>query len=141
VEAQVLVPQALNYWAILVAAAAYFVLGALWYAPPVFGKVWRTGIGKTDEQVKADFSPWNLVWTFIFSFVAAYGVARLVQWSGGTSAGDGLLVAFLAGVCFAAATVAMHHVMEKRPCSLTVVNALYSIVGFLLMGLIVGAWR
>jgi hypothetical protein len=35
----------LNWLVVLVAAVAYFVLGALWYAPPVFGKVWAAAGG------------------------------------------------------------------------------------------------
>lgn len=29
----------LNWLAVVVAAIAYFALGALWYAPPVFGTI------------------------------------------------------------------------------------------------------
>jgi hypothetical protein len=30
----------LNWPAVIVAALAYFAIGAVWYAPPVFGKAW-----------------------------------------------------------------------------------------------------
>ncbi|MBA2685130.1 MAG: DUF1761 family protein [Gemmatimonadaceae bacterium] len=35
----------LNVWAVLVAAVVAFVLGALWYSPPVFGKLWQKANG------------------------------------------------------------------------------------------------
>jgi hypothetical protein len=35
----------LNWLAVFVAALAYFAIGALWYAPPVFGKVWMAAGG------------------------------------------------------------------------------------------------
>jgi hypothetical protein len=35
----------LNWLAVLVAALAYFAVGALWYAPKVFGTVWATAGG------------------------------------------------------------------------------------------------
>lgn len=35
----------LNWLAVLVAALAYFAVGALWYAPPVFGKTWAAAGG------------------------------------------------------------------------------------------------
>ena len=37
--------QTLNIWAILVAAIVAFALGALWFSPPVFGKVWQRANG------------------------------------------------------------------------------------------------
>ena len=30
----------LNWLAVALAALAYFVIGALWYAPPLFGRIW-----------------------------------------------------------------------------------------------------
>ena len=140
-EVNIYTTQAVNYWAVLVAAVAYFVLGALWYSPGLFGKTWRNGVGKTDEQVKADFTPVSLVWTFIMSLLAAYGIARILSWMHAASMAQGLQVGLVAGISFAMATVWMHDAMERRPRSLTVVNSLYSIIGFVVMGLILGAWR
>ena len=33
----------LNWLAVLVAALVYFILGAIWYAPPIFGRAWMRG--------------------------------------------------------------------------------------------------
>ena len=30
----------LNYWAVLVSAVASMTIGALWYSPILFGKIW-----------------------------------------------------------------------------------------------------
>ncbi len=35
----------LNWLAVIVAAIAYFVLGAIWYAPPVLGNAWMRAGG------------------------------------------------------------------------------------------------
>ncbi len=140
-EASIYIPPEMNYWKVLVATLAYFVLGALWYSPLLFGRIWTGGIGKTEAQVKADFSPLNLVWTFIMNWFGAYGLARIFIWVRGEDVTDGIIVGLLVGVCFAAATVFMHDVQEKRKCSLSVVNTLYSIVGFIFMGIIIGLWQ
>ncbi len=129
-----------NYWAVLVAAAAYWVLGAIWYAGPLFGNAWMKGIGKTKEQVQADFSPLKLVFAFITAFVACYGIARILYWTGGESITDGIRIGLLAGVCFVWATLCMHDTMEGRPKWFTWLNALYSIVGLVVAGAIIGAW-
>ena len=129
-----------NYLAVLVAAVAYWVLGALWYSGPLFGRAWMRGIGKTEEQIRSEFSPLNLLWAFILGFIAAYGIARIMAWTGGASVSAGIEIGLLTGVSFGVATLATHDVMEGRPRVLTAINALYTILGFLLMGLIIGLW-
>lgn len=140
-EVEVTLDYGLNYWAVLVAAAAYWILGALWYSPPLFAKAWMKGIGKSEEQVRADFSPLKYLWSFITAFVASYGLARLMLWTGAGSIGDGFQVGLLVGVSIVFVTVAMHDIMENRPKSLTLVNGLYSIIGFVVMGIIIAVWR
>jgi len=130
-----------NYWAILVAGGVYFILGALWYSKSLFGKTWMQGIGKTEEQIKAAFSPWKLVVTLIGSLIAAYGLARVLSWTSGTSLSGGFMLGLLAGVCFILAPMFINDVMENRPCKLTTINVLYHMVAFIIMGIIIGAWR
>jgi hypothetical protein len=35
----------LDWLAVIVAAIAYFVIGAIWYAQPVFGRAWSAAAG------------------------------------------------------------------------------------------------
>jgi len=41
-----------NYWAVLVAALAYWILGAIWYTG-LFGKQWMALTGMTEEKASA----------------------------------------------------------------------------------------
>ena len=129
-----------NFLSIIVAAVAYMALGALWYSPMLFGNAWMKGIGKTREQLTANASPVNYVLGLIFSFIAAYGIARIMIWTNRGSISDGIVIGLLAGVCFVLATMGVNDAFEKRPCSLTAINVLYHIVGFIVIGVIVGAW-
>ncbi|MFH1892680.1 MAG: DUF1761 domain-containing protein [Candidatus Zixiibacteriota bacterium] len=131
----------INFLAVLVAAAAYFILGAIWYSPALFGNHWTKLIGKTKEQVRADFSPWKLVGAFIGGFFSAYGIARILSWTSLEPMWGGFGLGLMAGICFAAATVAVNDVMESRSMKLTIINSLYNVIGFVGMGLIIGAWR
>ncbi len=47
----------LNWLAVIVAALAYFAIGALWYAPPVFGKAWMAAGGMEMPEAGARPSP------------------------------------------------------------------------------------
>jgi hypothetical protein len=130
-----------NYLAVLVAGAAYFVLGALWYSKPLFAAAWMAGIGKTEEQLKANYSPWKLVWAFIGSFIASYGIARILSWLPVADMYAGVVVGLIAGVCFSLTTSSINDCMEGRPLKLTAVNVIYNMFGFVIMGVILGAWR
>ena len=134
-------PMGLNYLAVVAAAVAYMILGALWYSPLLFGAVWMKGIGKTKEQITADFSPVNYIIALIFSFLAAYGIARFMLWTGGDSIADAIKIAVLAGVAFVLATMGVNDVFESRPKGLTFINILYHLIGFVVIGVIIGAWR
>ncbi len=134
-------PVAINYLAVIVSAVAYLVLGALWYSPALFGTAWMKGIGKTKEQVAADSSPLNWVFALIAYFIASYGIARIMVWSGGSSIADGIMTALVVGVCFVLTAMWVNDSFEKRPKGLTLINILYHIVGLIIAGIIIGAWR
>ncbi len=131
----------LNYLAVLVAGLAYFALGAIWYARPVFGNLWMSGIGKTEEQLKAEFSAMKMVYALIGSLLVAYGMARILSWTMAATVTDALMAALVAGVCFVLTTFAVRDTMEGHPFKLTAINVLYNIIGFLLIGLILGVWK
>ena len=130
----------MNYLAILIAAVAYFVLGALWYSPVLFGNAWLKGTGKTKEQVAADHSPMNYVIGLVTAFVSSYGIARILLWTHQGSIAAGIKIGLFVGVCFTLMAFFMNDAFEHRPKSLTFVNALYHIVGCIIAGLIIGAF-
>lgn len=131
----------MNWWAIIVAAVVYMALGAIWYSPALFANAWLKGIGKTKEQIKANFSPLSLIWALVLSFLAAYGIARICVWAQLGTVWDGIVVGLLASVCFVLATMGVNDLFEQRPRELTLINVLYHIVGFIVIGVIVGAWH
>jgi hypothetical protein len=132
--------QSVNYLAVLVAGVAYMMLGSVWYSPILFGKAWMRGVGKTQEQVAADFKPINYVWAFICSLIICYGIARFMVWSGGDSIKDGVMVGLLAGISFVLATFWVNDTFETRNRGLTIINVLYHLVGLIIAGIIIGWW-
>jgi hypothetical protein len=130
----------INYLAVLVSAVAYMILGAIWYSPAIFGKVWMRAIGKTADQVKADSSAMNYVWAIIAAFIASYGVARIMEYVGSASIALGVEIGLVAGVCFVFASFWMNDTFEARSSSLTFGNALYHLLALILAGIIIGAW-
>jgi hypothetical protein len=134
-------PAGINYLAVLVSAVAYMIIGALWYSPILFGNAWMKGIGKTKEEITAQSAAWKYIWALAMSFIAAYGIARIMLWTGGNSITDALLIAILAGICFILTTFTVNDNFEGRPMGLSFINVFYHVVGFIVMGIIIGAWR
>lgn len=131
----------MNYLAIAVAAVAYMVLGALWYSPALFGAAWMKGIGKTKEQVAADFSPVNYIIALVLSFIAAYGIARIMYWTNGYEINQAIKISVLVGICFVLTSMGVNDRFEKRPWGLTLLNILYHLISFVIIGIIISVWR
>lgn len=131
----------INWLAVIASTIAYMVLGALWYSPALFGKAWMSALGKTEEEIKAQSSPLNYIWALILSFIAAYGIARILNWIGDYSVSRSIIVSLLAGICFVLTTMGVNDIFEGKSRSLTAINVLYHIIGFFVIGLILGIWR
>jgi hypothetical protein len=127
----------LNVSAILTAALSAFALGALWYAPFVFGAVWKRANGFT-----ADPPPRATIFllTFFFNLVMAVNLAIFLN-SPKTTTAFGAAAGFAAGLGWAAMGLAIVALFERRPWSYILVNGGYLTVALTLMGTILGAWR
>ena len=65
----------INFIALLVAALVPMALGFVWYHPKVFGSVWMTHAGMTDEKMKSG----NMILIFGLSFVFSFMLAVLMN--------------------------------------------------------------
>src|SRR4030095_14899756 len=62
----------INWLAVLVAGVSSFVVGGIWYSPPLFGKAWMKDNNFTEEQIKKGGNKGKIFgFTFIFSLVMA----------------------------------------------------------------------
>lgn len=121
---------------IIVAALAFFFLGAVWYTF-LFGRAWRGEVGVTEEQA-ATPNPMLFVWSIAVALVLAVTLALLIR-SGGT--GYGFKVGAGTGIGIGAAVIAQNCVYESRSLRFFGINAGYVAVGLSLMGVIVGAFQ
>ena len=127
----------LNWWAILVATAAAFVLGAVWYGP-AFGKAWLAALGKSEDEIQPSPTP------FVVSFVAALAtcivVAALMRGLGMTGIADGAVLGALTGVGFIAASLASDTAFCRWRWRLWAILAGYRVGYSIIMGAIIGVW-
>jgi len=127
----------LNWWAILVATAAAFALGYVWYGP-VFGKAWLAALGKTEDEIQPSPTP------FVVSFIAALAtcivVAALMGGLGLTGIGNGAVLGLLTGVAFIAASMASDTAFCGWGWKLWAIQAGYRVAYSIIMGAIIGVW-
>lgn len=157
----------INFLALLVSAASTLVVGFIWYNPKVFGTIWMTESGLTEEKMKGA----NMVLLFGMSLFYAFMMSMILQmlsihqWGAvGMVGGDittakpsftafmadygtafrtfkhGALHGFLTGLFLALPIVGTNALYERRSWKYTLVSGGYWIVSFMIMGGIICAW-
>jgi Protein of unknown function (DUF1761) len=135
-----MVPE-INWLAVLLADISSMVIGAIWYAKPVFGRRWMrlTGITEADTQKGAALP---LIITFVVSFFTAAvlaGSAAIAQhFYEGNFLLNAVLTAVILWIGFTAARLITHDLFDRRPSSLTVLNLAHELLTVVVMGLIIG---
>lgn len=131
-----------NYFAVLVATVAWFVLGAIWYAPPVFGRPWMRSTGM---QMAEGFQPNPLLFvgTFIAYFITALATAMLAVATASDTVGEGIRLGIVTGIGFALMILAVGALYERKPEPGTwfAVNGAFNFLGYILVAAIVSVWN
>ena len=140
-----MVPE-INWLAVLLADVSSMIIGAVWYAMPVFGRRWMrlTGIKEEDMRQGGAAVALPLIITFVVSFFTAAvlaGSAAIAQhFYQGSFFLNAVLTAVILWIGFTAARLITHDLFDRRPSSLTVLNLAHELVTVVVMGLIIGAF-
>jgi len=126
-----------NWLAVVASAVATFFIGGLWYSRALFYKPWARLNGYTETT-----TPKAGALVFALSFLAQLiAAANLAFFVAGESFGFIVSAAAAVGVGWVAMAFAVTSLFEQRPFGLWAINAGYHVVSFIVMGLILGAWR
>jgi hypothetical protein len=131
----------LNYIHILVAALAYFIIGALWYSV-LFQKPWMAAIGAkapTEEAKKG--MPLMFAITFVLNFVICFAVAVVLHFVQPMSIVPAVKVGALLGACFVGTSCAMNNMYAQRPVVLTLIDAGYHVAGIIMTSVLLTLWH
>ena len=133
----------LNWLAIVVAAFAYFALGALWYSKILFAKRWIADL-KIDVNSPDAKKGMGMMFggSLVMMFVQCLAIAIIANRLELIGAGwmSGLKLGALTGACFCAATVGVNYFYEKKPLSLFLINAGYAVLGNIIAAIIICSW-
>jgi hypothetical protein len=130
----------LNWLAIIAAALATFILGGLWYSPVMFGKAWQKENNLLDEELKKGNMPKIFGLSFVWSFIMSFNLAMFLNYKT-TTVSWGVTSGFLAGFGWVAMAIFIIGLFERKSTKYMLINAGYMIISFIIMGLIIGAWR
>jgi hypothetical protein len=130
-----------NYLAVIVAAAAAFVIGAVWYTI-LFSRQWIAAIGTTKEEMQAKGgSPAPFIVAIVGYLVMGWVLSVVMDsiWPDGATTGDGILAGVVLWLGFTLTTTSVNYAFPGRKPALTAIDSGGWLVIAVFMGAIV-AW-
>ena len=130
---------ALPWLAVVVAAAANFLLGGLWYG--VLGKAWLAALGKRREDLNPK-DPKPFVLAAVGSLVNAAALAWVIQAIPACeTAVQAAALGTFVGVGMVGAAAAKHYAFAGWSAHLLAIDLGLDVIGFTVMGLVIGLLR
>jgi hypothetical protein len=112
----------------------------LWYSNALFGKAWMKENKLTDEDLRNANPAKKFGLSFVFSLVMAFNLAAFLG-DDKTDMAWGAMAGALAGIGWVAMSIGIVGLFENKSWRYIFINAGYNIVAFIVMGVIIGAWR
>lgn len=136
----------INYLAVLAATVASMAIGALWYSPILFGRLWTSLMELDDkklQEMKKKGKGKSYAIVFLGSLIVSYVLAHFVIYARAGGISDGITLGFWVWIgYFAIAMLGMDVVLwEGRPVKLYLLNALHYLVTLVVMGAILSIWQ
>jgi hypothetical protein len=129
-----------NYFAILVSALVYFFIGALWYSPLLFSKVWVKEVGRTEEQLRGG-SKIIFLYTFFALLVICFVTSFIVWHLGTPDAMAATKLGLFLSLGYTTTIIAINNWYGQRSLKLTLIDAGYHIAGIISATIIMSLWR
>lgn len=129
-----------NWLAVLVAVLPSFVIGSIWYAPPVFGNYWRKVSKLKEKDFEGVSFPRQLAITTIMNFVMVTGLAVLMSATYLDGVAQGAMLGALVSLVFAATSRGVHLAFEAKPAGLFFLNGAHDAIFLTIAGAILGAF-
>ena len=127
-----------NFFFVIAAAVASFLLGGLWYSPLLFAKVWQREAGVSDAQMQNANMGMIFGIAFVLSLVAAFVFALFLGPRPPLALGLGAGTS--AGLCWVASSFGINYLFERKSLKLFAINGGYHTLQFTLIGLILALW-
>jgi hypothetical protein len=133
---QVIALPQVNILAAIVAAAAAFVVSGLYWG--VLTPAYLRHLGRPPEEARP--TPAQLGIALVTRVLLAWVLAVFVGWAGARGAGAGAEIGFLAWLGFVVPLALGQAAFERKPWQVLAIGLPESLIGFVLVGAILGVW-
>lgn len=133
-----------NYWAIIAAAIASFLIGWAWYSPLLFISEFVALSHRTAEEMQAGGKAkmiQSMILRAVLTLLTAYVLAHFVVLLNVTTLMGALELGFWIWLGFYATVQMSGYLWEGRPFKLYIIQAGQTLVCTLVMAAIIGLWR
>jgi Protein of unknown function (DUF1761) len=126
-------PPHLNGLAILVAALLRFVIGFIWWSPPLFGGAWNA------PELRRRM-PWAVAASVVTALLMAFVLAHAVAYAGAQGPAQGALVGFWNWLGFVATVTLMVTFSQPKPLQTFLIQNGYQALSIIAMGALLASW-
>lgn len=135
----------INFLAVIVAAIAAWISGALWYG--LLGKAWVAAQGRTMEDFQREraaatgfsaFGPYVIA--VIANLIIAFMLAGLMWHLGSVNIRGGIISAVLSWFGFVVTTMAVNNAFGGRRVALTAIDSGHWLLAMIVSGVVLGAF-
>jgi hypothetical protein len=128
-----------SYLAVVVAAVASWIFGALWYG--LLGERWMAALGTTKADLMGPSgkpSPAPFVLSFVAELVMAWTLAGVVGHMGPVTVRGALITAFLAWLGFVLTTMLVKNAYTRRSTAITAIDGGHWLGVLMIQVLVIG---
>ncbi|HSV97143.1 MAG TPA: DUF1761 domain-containing protein [Spirochaetota bacterium] len=129
----------INHLAVLASAIVSMAIGAVWYSPFIFGKIWMAQSGLRPEDMKGKGRAMAIA--AVSALAASYVLAHFVDILDARSLQRGLAVAFWIWLGFVATVMALEMGFAGKSFKAYLIDTGNQLASFLAMGAILSVWR
>lgn len=124
----------INWLAVILAAIAAFLVGAVWYSPLLFAKAWQREVGLSDAALAQGSMAKTMGGAFAMTLVSTLVFHMFLgpRPPVGFAAGAG----FAAGLCWVAFAKGVDYLFERRSLRLFLINGGHHTAAYTVMGLV-----
>ena len=131
-------PSTINWLGVVAASVLAFVLGGIWYARSLFGRIWQRESGLSDEQIAGANMGKTFGVAFVWTFAGAFVFAMFL--GPDPEASLAIFAGVMAGLFWVAGSLAINYQFEQRSMKLWLINGGYHTVQYTLYGAVLGLW-